>query len=388
MLPGMRVAPAFHRRPPFFFALLACICISACGAPGVPTPPRPLTPKPVTDLAARQQGATVILTFTLPKKSDENQTLAALPSIEIFRGERTTGAAAKFTPQLIFTVPSAQVDTYVKDGLIEFRDPLKPDSLHGQEISYLVRTRASIKRASADSNLVSVRTLPVPPAPIGVRVTAITETSIALGWTAPHVESANGGGIGGYRVYRGELPADATPRAGETTDILKLKLSVPLALLGPAAGNSFRDTEFRFGINYVYVVRSVADEQGQPVESSDSAALTFTPKDIFAPAAPQRLIAIPIRDENQATGAVAGRIELSWDINQEPDLAGYWIYRSEQPGTRGERINTQLLLTPTFRDTTAMPGKQYTYRVTAVDRSGNESSSSSPVTAAVPQNER
>ena len=71
------------------------------------------------------------------------------------------------TTQLIYTVPSTLVDTYMKEGLIEFRDPLKPASLHGQEIVYMVRTRASTKRASADSNVVSVRTLPVPPAPTG-----------------------------------------------------------------------------------------------------------------------------------------------------------------------------------------------------------------------------
>jgi fibronectin type 3 domain-containing protein len=130
----------------------------------------------------------------------------------------------------------------------------------------------------------------------------------------------------------------------------------------------------------------VADEQGQPVESGDSAPLVVTPKDTFPPATPQRLVAVPIRDE-QATGTGAGHIELSWDINQEPDLQGYWVYRSEQPDTPGQPINTQLLLTPTFRDITAVLGKQYTYRVTAVDRSGNESSFSSPVSAAVPQRE-
>jgi hypothetical protein len=350
----------------------------------VPTPPRPVLPKPVTDLAARQQGSSVILTFTLPKKSDENETLAAQPSVEIFRGERAAGAAAKMTTQLIYTVPSALVDTYMKNGMIEFRDPLKPASLHGQDIVYMVRTRASTKRASADSNIISVRTLPVPPAPAEVHVTALRETAIELGWEAPRQESASGG-IGGYRVYRGELPADARVPTGDIADISKLKLSVPLALLGPAAGNSFRDAEFTFGVTYVYVVRSVADEQGQPVESSDSSPLILTPKDTFAPAAPQRLVAIPIRDESQATGNGVGHIELSWDINQEQDLQGYWVYRSEQPGTNGQRINPNLLLTPTFRDITAMPGKQYTYRVTAVDRSGNESQLSSPVTAAVPQ---
>ncbi len=386
----MRAAPAFRKHSTFFIALLACVYVSACGAPGVPTPPRPVVPRPVTDLAARQQGSSVILTFTLPKKSDENEKLAALPSMEIFRGERAasvTSAPAKMTTQLIYTVPSTLVDTYIKEGQIEFRDPLKPASLHGQEIVYMVRTRASTKRASNDSNIVSVKTLPVPPAPANVRVAALRETEIELAWTAPRQESASGG-IAGYRVYRGELPAETPAPAGDNQDISKLKLSVPLALLGPAAGNSFRDTQFTFGVTYVYSVRSVADEQGQPVESSDSAPLIVTPKDTFPPAAPQRLVAVPMRDENQATGNGAGHIELSWDINQEPDLQGYWVYRSEQPDTNGQRINKQLLLTPTFRDNTAVVGKQYAYRVTAVDRSGNESPFSSPVTAELPQRER
>jgi hypothetical protein len=382
----MRAAAAFRKEPILFFALLICVCIAACGAPGVPTPPRPLVPKPVTDLAGRQQGSSVILTFTLPKKSDENETLVALPSIEIFRGERAagaTGAAAKTTTQLIYTLPSALVDTYMKAGLIEFRDPLKPALLHGQEIIYMVRARASTKRASVDSNIVPVRVLPVPPAPMNVHVTALKESAIELGWAASRQDSA-GGGIAGYRVYRGELPADTPIPAGEIADTSKLKMSVPLALLGPAPGNSFHDTEFAFGVTYIYVVRTVADEQGQPVESSDSAALIVTPKDTFPPAAPQRLVAVPSRDE-QATGNGGGHIELSWDINQETDLQGYYVYRSEQPDTNGARINPNLLLTPTFRDNNAVSGKQYTYRVTAVDRSGNESPFSSPVTAAVPQ---
>jgi hypothetical protein len=289
------------------------------------------------------------------------------------------------TTQLIYTVPSTLVSTYLHEGQIEFRDPLKPETLRGQEVVYMIRTRASTKRASADSNVVSVRTLPVPAPPTGVHVGALKESAIELAWTPPQAYAT--GGIAGYRVYRGELAADAPVPAAGVTDLSKLKMAVPQTLLGPAASTSFRDNEFTFGVTYIYVVRSVADEQGQPVESSDSAPLVFTPKDTFPPAAPQRLVAVPIPNE-QATGSATGVIELSWDINQEPDLQGYWLYRSEQPDTPGQRINTKLLLTPTFRDITAVLGKQYTYRVTAVDRSGNESSLSSPVTAAVPQREK
>jgi hypothetical protein len=382
----MRAAPALHRSPVLFCAILACVCIAACGAPSAPTPPRPLLPRPVTDLAARQQGSSVVLTFTLPKKSDENETLVESPAIEIFRGERPAGASAELTTQLIYTVPSTQVSTYLQDGTIEFHDPLNAASLRGQEVVYMVRTRASTKRASADSNVVSVRALPVPAAPTGLRVAALKESAIELAWTAPQQDSAIGG-IAGYRVYRGELAADAPAPPANISDISKLKMTAPPVLLGPAASTSYRDTQFTFDVTYVYVVRSVADEQGQSVESADSAPLVVTPKDIFPPAPPQRLVAVPIRDE-QATGTAAGAIELSWDINQEPDLEGYWVYRSEQPDTPGQRIHTKLLLTPTFRDITAMLGKQYTYRVTAVDRSGNESSFSSPVSAAVPQRDK
>src|ERR1700722_6014434 len=113
----MRAAPAPHRSPVLFCAMLVCVCIAACGAPGAPTPPRPVLPRPVTDLAARQQGSSVILTFTLPRKSDENETLAGPPAVEIFRCERATDAVAKTSTQLIYTVPSTLVDTYMKEGL-------------------------------------------------------------------------------------------------------------------------------------------------------------------------------------------------------------------------------------------------------------------------------
>ncbi len=384
----MRPVPALPRRHVFPRRLarllivapmaLACAWIGACGAPGVPTPPKPLLPKPVKDLAARQQGGSVILTFTLPKESTEGDALAELPAIEIFRGEQAAGAGGKLKTRLVYTVPSALVDTYLQNGQIEFRDPLEPGSLTGQEMVYMVRTRASKKRASADSNVVSARVFPVPAAPSGLHAN-VTEPAVELSWTASPRDPAFNG-ITSYRVYRAELAAGA-PVPPSLFDLSQVKLSAPLELLGPAPGTSFRDTHFNFGSTYIYVVRSVTDQQGQPVESADSAPLLSTPKDVFPPGAPQRLVAVFI----QATEGSPAHVDLSWDINAEPDLAGYWVYRSEQPDTPGQRVNTELLLTPTFRDMTAVQGKRYTYRVTAADRSGNESSLSTPVSVEVSQ---
>ena len=247
----------------------------------------------------------------------------------------------------------------------------------------MVRTRASKKRASSDSNIVSIAAMPVPGAPSSFHAN-LTESAIELAWSAPAQGPATNA-IAGYRVYRAELAPGAAPPAN-VSDLSKLKLAVPLELVGPAPTTSFRDTNFTFDVSYIYVVRSVAGEQGQPVESADSAPLAITPKDVFPPAAPQGLVAvIPPASDVPATQQPIARVELSWDISPEPDLAGYWVYRSEQADTPGQRMNNQLLLTPAFRDMTALQGKRYTYRVSAVDRAGNESTFSSPVSAEVPR---
>ena len=363
--------------------LVACASLVGCAAPGAPTPPKPIVPKAVTDLAARQLASSMMLTFTLPKQSVDNEKLAEPPELEIFRAERQPGASGKLTTRLVYSVPSALVNTYLKNGQIEFRDPLEPTALTGQELVYMVRTRASKKRDSSDSNIVSVAAMPVPGAPSTFHAN-VTETAIELTWSAP-ARGPAANSIAGYRVYRAELAPGTAPPVN-ISDLSQLKLAVPLELVGPASATSFRDTNFTFDVSYIYVVRSVADEQGQPVESADSAPLAVTPKDIFPPAAPQGLVAVisPPADVSANQQSIA-RVELSWNISQEPDLAGYWVYRTEQTDTPGQRINNQLLLTPAFRDMTAVQGKRYTYRVSAVDHAGNESSLSSPVSVDVPR---
>jgi Fibronectin type III domain len=367
----------FFRPNLFLAALLACACALGCAAPGVPTPPQPIVPKPVTDLTAHQAGNSILLSFTLPKQSTENNTLEEKPAIEIFQGERLPGGPAKLTTHLKYTIPSAFVDTYLQDGVITFADQFESSSLKGQEEVYMVRTRASKRRASADSNVVSLRAFPVPAAPAGIQ-TNVTQSAIELSWTAPPQPAA--GAITGYRVYRADVaPGAAVPQ--NLTGVSQIKPPATLELIGPAPTTSFRDTDFTFGATYVYSVRSVAEQQGQSVESGDSALVVITPKDIFPPATPQGLVALSV----PATPESPAHIELSWEISTEPDLAGYWVYRSEESGTPAQRLNSQLLLTPTFRDMTAVPGKRYTYQVTAVDRSGNESTPSVSVTAQISQ---
>ena len=359
-------------------AALILFTIEGCGAPGEPVPPSPPIPVAVADLAAHQSGDGVELTFTLPTKTVAGDRLAAQPAVEILRGaERPNGTPDKKSFRVVYTIPGALVANYVSEGHVKFVDPVSPSETTanpGGELLYLVRTRASRKRSSADSNVVSTRMFPVAE-PIGEVQARVTESSIELNWAAP---TRTSGGqplsqLTGYHVYRGE-PDPASAMAA-STDLSKARWKAPLLLLASPSENSYNDTFFEFGKTYLYVVRSVVIADGNSLESSDSAPAIVTPRDTFPPSAPQNLVAAIAPGPTPASAIV----DLSWGIGLETDLAGYRMYRSEQQGTRGELVTPQLLLAPAYRDTSVVPGHRYWYTVTAVDRAGNESASSTAV---------
>jgi fibronectin type 3 domain-containing protein len=127
-------------------------------------------------------------------------------------------------------------------------------------------------------------------------------------------------------------------------------------------------------------VRNVAQFGADFVESTDSAPVIVTPRDVFPPATPTspEITIVP------ATQQALAYVELSWAISPEGDLAGYSVYRSDAADAPGERVSTEILPSPTFRDMSVKPGRRYYYRVSALDRAGNESPKSSAVVADVP----
>jgi hypothetical protein len=367
-----------------YFLFSVFLLSIGCGAPGEPTPPSPPVPAAVRDLAGHQAGDGVELSFTLPSRSISGEKLAATPAVEIVRGEvKADGSADAKSFRVVYTIPGALVESYRAEGRVRFTDPIAPEetkSHPGGTVAYVVRTRASQKRASGDSNAISVQLFPVP-APIASVEARVTETAIELTWPVP----ANGASgesapaITGYRIYRTEIqPSAATPSPQAAP---KGKLESNAAALASTETNSYRDTSFVFDQIYVYFVRSVIQVEGQELESSDSQPVTITPRDTFPPAAPQGLVAALL--PGAAPGTVL--VELSWSINLETDLAGYRVYRSEQEGAPGQLLSTDLLPTPAVGDTSVQPGHRYWYKVTAVDRAGNESGSGAPVVVDVAQ---
>jgi fibronectin type 3 domain-containing protein len=366
----------------FFVSAFALLFAAGCGAPGEPTPPAPPVPVAIADLSAHQAGDGVQLIFTLPAKTITGDHLESLPAVEIVRGApKPDGSSDAKTFRVVYTVPGSLVENYVSEGHVKIIDPVAPAETRahpGGSFVYVVRTRASKKRASGDSNAVSVRVYPVPE-PITNLAARVTEPAVELSWTAPTHTSGGDplSGFSGYRIYRGELdPASAEAAA---TDFSKTKWKSPLALLAPSDENSYRDTLFDFGKTYAYIVRSVVLVEGSALESGDSVPSIVTPRDTFPPAAPQNLVAAVL------SGATPGSVlvDLSWSINLETDLAGYRVYRSEEQDTRGVVITPELLLAPAYRDTSVEPGHRYWYSVTAVDRAGNESETSTAVAVGV-----
>ena len=262
-------------------------------------------------------------------------------------------------------------------------DPISPSETKahpGGTYAYLIRTRLSKKRASADSNVVTARVFPVPQ-PISAVQIQVTETALNLTWPAPTQTSGGDplAGISGYRIYRAEIDPHSAVPAGK--DLSTVHWIVPLALLGPSGATSYSDTQFEFGKGYVYVVRSVISVDGNEIESDNSEPVTVTPLDTFPPAAPQDLVAAVL------PGATPSKfvVDLSWSINLETDFAGYRVYRSEQEGVTGQLVTPDLLPTPAFRDSSVVPGRRYWYTVTALDRAGNESAPSTSVAVDIPQ---
>jgi hypothetical protein len=373
---------SFDFRVSFFVLFL----LAGCGAPGEPVAPSPPVPTAILDLSAHQAGDGVQLTFTMPTKTVRGERLAEPPAIEVLRGSaRPDGSPDPQSFRVVDTIPGALVGKYRADDHIQFISPVAPNETGahpGSAMVYRVRTRASKKRTSLDSNAVTVRVFPAPERIAAVQ-SKITETSIDLSWPASARTSAGEPiSISEYHVYRGELD----PRAYDAAvkDVLHEKQIAPLALLGRSDAPEYRDAQFDFGKTYVYIVRGVTTADGNPVESSDSDPLVVTPADTFPPATPQGVVAAVITNPN-AAAATTVEVDLSWSLNTESDLAGYRVYRSEQQEGQGELVTPELLLSPAYRDTSVAASHQYWYRVTAVDRSGNESVPTPPVAADVAQ---
>jgi hypothetical protein len=334
-------------------------------------------------------GDGVALDFSLPSKTIHGDRLLQPPAVEILRGEtKPDGSPNLKSLHVVETIPGELAAKYQSDDRTQILTPIPPTENRpaaGFDVVFAVRTRASRKRASADSNAVKIHIYPVP-APVGQLQSHLTESAIDLTWQ-PITQTTAGDPITvtEYHVYRGELDPKSYDPKITGPDALRERFVSPLALLGRSNDPQYTDKQFDFGKAYVYVVRSVttAGKDALALESGDSDILILTPTDTFPPSVPQAVVATAV--ENPESTPPSQEVDLSWSINTEQDLAGYRVYRSEREGDKGAPIAQDLLLSPAYRDTSVASGHKYWYSVTAVDLSGNESAPAPQVAADVAQ---
>ena len=379
------------RRLPIFYFLFSIFILYGCAAPGEPIERKPPTPIPVTDLTASQSGNEVILTFTLPRDSVEKREILKPISVNVYRNfepippANSPAVVAPANPTLLLTIPPSMVDRYTVQGRVRFVDSLRAEDFvaDGREAVYLVRTFVAPKKLSANSDVAALAVYP-PAISIADLKAEFTRAGVVLSWTPPEktiIGTATN--IVLYRVYRAEMEpganAGANPAAASNTEAASPK--VPFARIAEPVSPPYIDTQTELGKTYAYSVRSVAQYPGVQVESVDSNFATITPKDVFPPPAPENLVVAYV----PAVAGAPAYLDLSWSTNAATDIAGYNVYRSNDPARPGTRLNPELLLTPAFRDMNAAPGRIYFYTVTAVDRSGNESPASPPASGSVPE---
>ena len=294
-------------------------------------------PAPVSNLDAIQRGSNLIAHFTLPAFTTESIAINGSLSPDL-----RVGVSPDPWNQSQWENSARRVKpSSIENGLANYVVPAS--EWIGKDVVMAVRVTGENGKTSPWSRLLALPVVAPPAQPQDVKLTPDPK-GIRITWRAAGAH---------FRVLRqGPDETSFAPLAVTTTP-------------------EYFDATPVMGKTYIYQVLTFAPlADNREAESDLSPAATITFKDVFPPAAPHGLRA----------AASAGSIELSWESNDEPDLAGYRVYRSVD-GAAFEKVGDVNL--PAYSDKTAQPGHAYRYQVTAIDQSGNESDRSAIAEAAL-----
>jgi hypothetical protein len=375
-------------------AVLAVLATSGCGKQGPPLPPLRAIPAPTRDLTLRQQGTNVLFELTYPKTSAGGQALDGIKAVEVWEVVQPAPATGKpqpldvkaFSPiaKKAFQITDAEVGTSTFGDHLIFSMPLPagattpvapaappatktpapaPTPAPGTAAPvapapivpraparfYAVRTISKNGEKSDFSNQLSLIPKVPPPGPDQVSTTARPD-GVLVEWSPVS-------GALGYAVYRRNAQEKGHGQ--------------PVHPAGPTE-KSWLDTTAHFGQSYIYAVTSFNDRDPF-IESAFASEREIHYNDRFAPPPPTELVGL----------GETGRIRLVWKASEAEDLAGYIVYRR---GPQGDftRITAQPLTAAEYVDTAVKAGETYSYRVTAIDQTGNESAPGGEVRVALP----
>jgi hypothetical protein len=89
-------------------------------------------------------------------------------------------------------------------------------------------------------------------------------------------------------------------------------------------------------------------------------------------------------DRRALNPEATNHVTLAWTASDSQDVAGYYIYRSQDPTGPYALVNSVPIPETTYIDADVIPGQTYTYYVTAANSLGFQSVYSNPTTVTIP----
>jgi len=353
-------------------AVLITLALTGCASIGPPQPPSLELPKPPSDLRAVRKGNTVTLTWSVPKRTTDRQTVRSLGPTRICRSETALADCKTPVGEAPATLPDTRTrDSAVRKQSVHYADTLPEGADHNplSTVTYAVEVLNRDGRGAGVSNQVTVPAMATPGPPA---ITAQTvKDGVQLSWQLASSLSADASLKYKIRLFR--------RGKGEEKRVLVSERGMDSG----TSGGQFVDDRIEWERTYEYsgTIVTVIRVAGRPdiqIESDDSNEAEVVAHDIFPPSTPTGV---------QAVFTAEGQnnfIDLIWTPVNDPDLAGYNVYRHEA-GTAAVLLNAKPQSPPSYRDSSVSAGRDYFYSVSAVDARGNESGRSEETFENVPK---
>ncbi len=383
---------------------------SGCGKKGDPMPPILRVPAPTTDLAVVQRGDRLLVELGYPRTTAAGTALGGVEAVTVSQLvlPLPAGTAPGAAPEIderqfgvgatrVLALEGEDLAGVVRGDRIAFELPVPEPAEDGAAtaVALAVTTRGPDGRESALSNRVSFPLVEPPAPPTGVETTA-EAGGVRIRWSHPLIEvvreQARAAAQAGQPAETADAGDDAEAveaEAAEATEATEeapafagfnvyrrqateRTYGPPIRSIGPRA-DTLLDESALFGERYIYAVSAVASRRPVTVESGFAEEVEVDYRDRFAPPAPDGLVAL----------AEGRQVRLVWEGSAAADVAGYRVYRRGPDTQEFQPVAEEPVTGTDYTDRGLAPGATYTYRVTAVDRLGNESPPSATATAAI-----
>lgn len=326
-----------------------------CGYKDLPVAPASVVPEPITDLLYQVSDKGLELTWSYPVKTIQGSAIDDISSFELY------GAAvplADFCASCPIPFAKAiEVDGgVVFDGKTRRKASYETSKLQaGYKYFYKVTSRTSWLAASEESNIVTFVWYQPAKAPAVLAATH-GDRQVTLKWDGV-TELSDGSALPNpvkYQVMRSAGGKDFV-KVGE-----------------PVVATTFTDKQVRNGIKYFYTVQSLMVLEDELVEGGVTEPISVSPRDMTPPAAPVGVTAV----------ATAVGTKIFWDKSNEPDVAGYKVYRRAADKDKYELLGQVAPEYMLFVDKNGTGDVRYYYAVAAIDSStpANESKKSREAT--------